>query len=248
MTNERTIKLIPLLVSTLALGLFLTPVANAFLAGDGKGKPDRDCYIGIDGYSQEDLVPISKNGKKMGIACTDGDACDKDGIVNDVCVFNFAVCVNNPDVEGCDPATRTPKKIKALAKSKAAGKTDLSSSFPGDLSSACSAFTDFPVGVKVKKNGSKKPLKGKVKLLAKKPTDKDKFTFVCNPNTGSTTTTTLPITNKCEKNPVGVATAPDQLTLTVAQTGTDLDNGWTGISHNFPFTGAGDRVLQPGDG
>jgi len=252
MTNKRTMNPTRLLVSTLALGLLVAPVANAFLNGDGKGKPERDCYIGLDGYSQEDLTAISKNGKKMGIACTDGDACDTDGTVNDVCTFNFAVCANNSGVDGCDPATRTPKKIVAKAKSKA-GKIDLGTSFPGDLSSACSAFVDFPVGVKVKKNGSKKALKGKVTLIAKKPTDKDKFTFVCNPSTGSTTTTTMPIGGpKCGKNPANLPpltpegdpqTAPDQLTLTVGQTGTDLDNGWTGISHNFPVTPSGSVTI-----
>jgi hypothetical protein len=41
------------LVATMCLGL--APGASAFLAGDGKGRPDRDCYIGLDGYSQEDL-------------------------------------------------------------------------------------------------------------------------------------------------------------------------------------------------
>jgi hypothetical protein len=180
--------------------------ASAFIPGDGKGKADRDCYIGLDGYSPGDLSPISKNGKKQGIACTDCDpACDLDGVAtaNGTCTFSIAACVNNSGIAGCDPATRDPKKVKAQAKSKA-GKIDLGTTIPGDLSSACSAFVDFPVPVKSKKKGDK-PGKGKVTLLATKKPDKDKFTFVCNPRpegeacplpptTSSSSTTTIPST------------------------------------------------------
>jgi cysteine-rich repeat protein len=197
------------LVATMCLGL--ANGAAAFLAGDGKGKPDRDCYIGLDGYSQDDLSPINKKQTKFGIRCTDCDpTCDLDGIAepNGSCVFRIAACVNNSDVPGCDPATRTPKKVSAKAKSKG-GKFDLGGTLPGDLSSACSSFMDFPVPVKGKQQN--KPGKGKVTLLAKKPTDKDKFTFICDPLpegescpvpstttsttiiSSSTTTTTLPM-------------------------------------------------------
>jgi hypothetical protein len=190
--------------------------ATAFLAGDGKGKADRDCYIGLDGYSQADLSPISKNGKKMGIACTDCDpSCDLDGVdtPNGSCTFSIAACVNVPGIEGCDPASRTPKKLSAKAKSKA-GKLDLGTTFPGDLSSACSAFVDFPVPVKGKKQN--KPGKGKVKLLAKKPTDKDKVTFVCNPRPegeacpAPTTTSTV----------MGTTTSTSTTTVTISSTTT----------------------------
>jgi hypothetical protein len=65
MTNERTLNPTSLLLSALVLGLLITPVANAFLAGDGKGKPDRDCYIGLDGFSQEDLSAINHTGHPL---------------------------------------------------------------------------------------------------------------------------------------------------------------------------------------
>jgi len=48
----------------------------------------------------------------------------------------------------------------------------------------------------------------------------------------TTTTTTLP-PPPCPKNPQG---GPDEAILTVADKCTDLDNGWTGTSHNFPVT------------
>jgi hypothetical protein len=46
---------------------------------------------------------------------------------------------------------------------------------------------------------------------------------------GTTTTTTLP-PDTCQGNPDG---GPDQVVLTVGPSGSDLDNGWTGSSHNF---------------
>jgi hypothetical protein len=177
-------RFVPAIGITMALAVASTLIpsaAQAFIAGDGKGKPDRDCYIGLEGYSPEDLSPISKNGKKQGIACTDCDPeCDLDGVptADGSCTFRIGACINNTGVAGCDPSTRTPKNASAKAKSKA-GKIDFGTSFPSDLSSACSSFVDFPVPVKGKKKN--KPGKGKVTLVAKKKTDKDKFTFVCNP-------------------------------------------------------------------
>ena len=158
----------------------VTPDASAFIAGDGKGKAERDCYIGLDGYSEDDLSPINKKGTKFGIVCTDCDpARDLDGVAepNGSCTFSIAACVNQPGVEGCDPATRETKKTSAKAKSKA-GKLDLSSTLPSDGSSACSAFVDFPVPLKGKKQN--KTGKGKVILKATKKTDKDVFQFRCD--------------------------------------------------------------------
>src|SRR5262249_17325095 len=46
----------------------------------------------------------------------------------------------------------------------------------------------------------------------------------------TTTPTTLPLACPLRESP-GL---PYELTLTVPATGSDLDEGWTGISHNFP--------------
>jgi len=221
-------RFVPAMGITMALAVasaLVPSAAQAFIPGDGKGKPDRDCYIGLDGYDPEDLSPISKNGKKQGIACTDCDPeCDLDGVptANGSCTFSIAACINNTGVTGCDPATRTPKNASAKAKSKA-GKIDFGTSFPGDLSSACSGFVDFPVPVKGKQQN--KPGKGKVTLVAKKKTDKDKFTFVCNPrpegeacpapttttSTSTTTTTSTSSTTSTTVPPCGDGTiAPDE--------------------------------------
>ena len=46
---------IQILTGLAAIMLAIGPAlpAGAFLQGDGKGKPERDCYVGMDGYSQE---------------------------------------------------------------------------------------------------------------------------------------------------------------------------------------------------
>jgi hypothetical protein len=226
----------PMVLGIVVVSVGLAQVSPAFIAGDGKGKPDRDCYIGLEGYSPEDLVPISKNGKKQGIACTDCDpACDLDGVAtpNGSCTFSVGACVNNTGVPGCDPTTRDPKKLKAQAKSKA-GTIDLGTTFPGDLSSACSAFVDFPVPLKG--NQQNKPGKGKVTLLAKKKTDKDKFTFVCNPRPAGEacpappTTTTSTIAGSTTSTTTSTVTSTTTVTSTSTVTSSSTSSSTTSTS------------------
>src|SRR5205085_2695472 len=123
------------------------------------------------------------------------------------------------NVTGCTP---TPPLTSITVK-----KATLTN--PADLSgTACGPTSD--ISVPLKKNGKKK---GKLVLHIKavgsgKPKkDADAITLICAPG-GGTTTTTMP---NCAKNPAG---GPDQIDLSTVDSGTDLDNGWTGISHNFP--------------
>src|SRR5207249_8654993 len=53
--------------------------------------------------------------------------------------------------------------------------------------------------------------------------DADMLVIKCNPASGH---------GACNKP--NAAGAPDEVDMAVADSGTDLDNGWTGISHNFP--------------
>jgi hypothetical protein len=83
------------------------------------------------------------------------------------------------------------------------------------------------------KNGKKKASAVyKVTATTSGKPDKDTLVLICQPNkqnTGcGTTTTTLP--TSC-KNDAG---GPDTIKMIVLGQGTDLDNGWTGTSHNFP--------------
>ena len=139
-----------------------------YVEGDGKGKPEADCFIGLEGYDDDDLTAFGKKGKPA-IQCTDCDpACDLDGVStpNGSCTFSIAIRINDAGDPACTPSPL--KTAKAKAKTKGT-KIDFSSSAPPPLdgSSATSTFVDFPVLVKAKKKGDK-PGTGKLQVLAKK--------------------------------------------------------------------------------
>jgi len=72
---------------------------------------------------------------------------------------------------------------------------------------------------------------------AKPKKDKDTIKIRCIPNTGG---------GACPANPAG---GPRELQLLAAASGTDLDNGWTGTSHNFPIVSNSElRVCLTGCG
>jgi hypothetical protein len=173
--------------------------ATGVVVGDGRGRPERDCHVGLAGYSPADLSPLGPKGNRTGIVCTDCDpACDLDAIdaPNGACTFRIAACVNQPGVAGCDPGPFT--RVRARAKVRKRAALDLASGLPADGSSVCGAFQDFVVPMA--KRGTK-PGKGRVTLATRKPNDKDTFTFVCVPRpkgepcptTTSTTTTTTTV-------------------------------------------------------
>jgi hypothetical protein len=187
--------------------------------------PANDCLVGIEDESEAQLSGT--------VTCTDGDpTCDADGAANGTCDFKIRGCINIPDVAGC--TLRPIKKVKF--KTPHAKNLIVLTPVSGQATSACGAFVDWQVPLKKK---GKKPGKRNIIAMALadvKPAgqnkDKDKIQFVCNPCTtgncsgGGTTTTTL---GNCS-NPQG---GPDQMTLTIGNTGNDLDTGFTGQSHNF---------------
>ena len=138
------------MAAALFLGLAAgAPDASAYISGDGKGKPEADCFVGLEGYDSGDQSPFGKKGKPA-IQCTDCDpACDLDEVSspNGSCVFSIAVRMNDGGVSSCTPAPL--KKVKAKAKTKGT-KINFGTTFqpPLDGSSATSAFVNFPVLVK----------------------------------------------------------------------------------------------------
>jgi hypothetical protein len=210
------------LVAVIAAAVVATGIGSVVAAPES---PANDCLVGLQ---DADSTTIATDQ-----TCTDGDAaCDADGAADGTCTFHLRGCVNLP-VSGCTP--RPIKKVK-FAAPHSRDKVVVTP-VSGQPSSVCGSFIDFHVPLKKK---GKKP--GKRKIIASatadvKPRgqnkDKDKVTFNCNPGTGggSTTTTTLPTgPSECPANPDG---GPDQLTLTVGNTGNDLDTGFSGQSHNF---------------
>ncbi len=201
-----------IVAGAVTLGLMFGPVSTSFAHIPGGGPAKSDCY------SEFDVMGAS--GTSNSVSCADGDAsCDGDGTANGVCVFKVALCPNQTDVAGCTPAPPL-KKISVRPKS-------VTIPSPADLSgTTCGAAGD--VMVPLKKNG-KKPGKRVIHVKAtssgKPKTDNDTLKLICNPGGGA---------QSCPASCKNAAGGPDEIDLLTADSGTDLDNGWTGISHNFP--------------
>jgi hypothetical protein len=237
-TNGRTILMKTpnlLLAAVLASGALIARPAVADLVPGGPTKAAAaDCYAELDVPALSSMT-VTLNAKGVPtINCMDGTDCDQDGVIDGKCVIAMGTCINQNNVDGCTPpASLDSLKGKGKAKGQK-GKIDVNVEQLLE-GSACGAFVNLtiPLG---KKN---KDGKGKITLQAKAPKgtkprkDKDKYTFLCQFNPEPPVCDPSTITPSCPANPSG---GPAQLSLVVAQTGNDLDNGWTGISQNFAIT------------
>lgn len=157
------------------------------------------------------------------VECEDGSACDQDGTANNSCSIPVTVCAFQTDVDGCTPSAVTKFAGSAVKK----GLLNLP---PVPVSApTCGDLSVIVVPIKAKKTT------GKVKVVLKAvgttnpKNDANKLKFICNKAEPS-----------CANNPAG---GPRQLTYTILDHGTDLDTGFSGVSHNFPvITGARVRL------
>jgi len=212
------------LAVVLAIGLVFGAVAAwARVAG---GPAPGSCYVTFEGIS-------AVSGKPNRVECADGDACDGDGAVNGSCTFDISVCAFQTDISGC-----TPQPIK---KYRGNGKHLLNLPDVGVSTPTCAASKGVTVRLRGKK---KKSAKKTIQLTAQAQSgspksDKNKITLVCLKS--GTTTTTLPGGgDSCANNDAG---GPRELDIQILDHGTDLDNGTTGTSHNFPVTAGSKLVL-----
>jgi hypothetical protein len=208
-----------------ALTLLLAVPARAVLVPGG-GPARTDCYVEFDVRGAAVTPPRVAE-------CTDGDPnCDADGTVNDSCTFQVALCANQTNLA---PDCTPPFPPTPLAKIGARGlakRLGLPTPPVGD--SACGAFLNVDVPVKVRKNGQvKRPGVKKLAAFGVSPSkpkkDNDTVRLVCNPNQAAGG-----IGGLCPVSPSG-SDAPNAIRLTVADAGSDLDNGRNGLSHNFPI-------------
>ncbi|HWP67500.1 MAG TPA: hypothetical protein VNO26_16505 [Candidatus Limnocylindria bacterium] len=213
--------------------LAATPALALLIPGGPTKSATADCY-GELSIEPLDAGAVTLNPKGVPtVTCADGDdTCDADTRVDGTCTFNVTVCIDQTNVPECTPPAGLDK-LTASGKAKGV-KGKLAFQTPQLLEgSACGAFVEFKVPVK----SLTKAGKGTVKIKAKAPkgtkprSDADKIPFVCNPSPPECDASGRTV--DCPANPAG---GPDQLTLVVAQTGNDLDNGWTGISQNFAVT------------
>ncbi len=224
-------------VAILAMLAVLSNPARAQVPGGGPAKTD--CYVEWSGVTPN-------NGKNLD--CQDGDpACDVDQTQNGLCVLGIGVCVAQTNVPECVPQTIEKVTVKAQPKTIKFGSVPIPVTPPVPpltpvTSPTCSAESIIRLPLKVNKKGKVNP-SVKVTLTsvavagAKPKKDKDVIKVRCVPNTGG---------GECLPNPAG---GPRELRLVAAAAGTDLDNGWTGTSQNFPVVSNSElRVCLTGCG
>jgi hypothetical protein len=192
----------------------LPPSARADFAGGKSAKAD--CYIVYKG------ITVTSGQNK--VECTDGDpTCDTDGEAQGTCSFGFEACFNDPNVPSC-----TPSNVTAVVVNGATINTPT-------LPTSENVCGDQSVVAVPLKQGKKGPKKGKLKLkvtaesVSKPKKDKDVIALICNPSAGGGTGPT-----SCPPNGDVTLGNPNTITTKMLPEGSDLDNGWTGTSFNFP--------------
>ncbi len=162
------------------------------------------------------------------LTCSDGDPlCDDDGIVNNSCSIRLNACVGVVS-ETCaaPPAVTLPLKLNGPLK-----KGQLAGFVAPAAAGSCGTQGVITLPLKrVPKNPAKpqrqlKPSKRVTLQMKASGGFVNKLIVQCVPPTGATACPTR----------TDDPTFPAQLTLTVPDEGSDLDNGWTGSSHNFPI-------------
>jgi hypothetical protein len=206
-----------MLVATLAI-VAVSP-ANAIVLTGGNGKPD--CYNGLDvSTANPSNGKPPDNFKRVTVKTCAGS-----------CTFTVKSCVGLSE-----PATCTATALSSLVPTTKAPEGPPANPATLGPENACGEEKTYTI------TPTKKKAKIKIKLIgtatsAKPKKDRDVIQLACvktateDPGCGggTTTTTTLP-PDTCQGNPDG---GPDQVVLTVGPSGSDLDNGWTGSSHNF---------------
>ena len=203
----------------IALGVAGLLIARPAVADVTGGSAKAGCYLVLKGITAT---------KGIKVECTDGEACDADGAADGTCTFAPQVCVNNAGIGSC-----TPTDVTSISQT---GATLTLPAVPSTTPDDCAEPSSVTVPVVTKGNGKKKPGKLKIKLIAqssgKPKKDVNNVKLVCLPGSGSTTSTTLP--GGCPANGDPAAGNPNTVVTTTLGEGSDLDNGWTGTSFNFP--------------
>src|SRR5438552_3448067 len=212
-----------------AFGVALGLAGAAFgVVVPGGGKKKSDCYAGFEVEGEEGGAKLVGTTQVLEKVAKGGS-----------CNFDVRLCVNEP-VTGC--AVGPPNVTGFAVNTGGLALPSLGSTH------ACGETKTFTVPLKGKNQN--KPGKMKIRAVAssdgKPKSDPDTLLLKCifgTPPTfcgAVTPPTAIPCTSvpvssaTCPPNPAG---GPNEADVTVANSGTDLDNGWTGTSHNFPVVG-----------
>jgi hypothetical protein len=190
--------------------------AHAVVLGGGPARTD--CFAAWQVTSPD----VAANRGPTGVDCEDGDpACDVDGRTDGVCSFGVSFCA------GAVSDACTPDAVTAVKLSKRAAQAGVTAPVL-PASGTCGPATIVPMAVG---NGPRGQRPSRTFVLSATATtasgrDRDVVRLRCVPNRGA---------GQCPANPDG---GPREVEMVVAASGTDLDNGVTGISHNFPVPAA----------
>jgi hypothetical protein len=173
-------------------------------------------------------TPGANPNKPYAVTCSEGDpSCDSDGVQDGICRIVLNACIG----QTTDTCT-TPADIEGTLKFSGQVQRGVVGGFvPPDPAAAPTCGTAGTLALPLKRvpKNVNKPLKRfnaskKANLVMKAKRFQNKLVVQCTPPGG---------TGSCPLRAED-PTFPAQVTLTVPETGSDLDNGWTGSSHNFP--------------
>lgn len=219
----------PNLLMALGVALSVASAAHAEQYGINKGKAAgiSPCSVVLDSGSGTTTATI---GKKTVFQCSDGQPCDQDGVANGSCTFQVNVCTA---ADGCtaEPVT----SIKAAAKAKKVVGLVPPATPQAAVTASCGTPGTITIALKGK-NRDKPSAPGKGKMILKSKLASGKGNVVvfaqCTPPAPCVGESCNPIGATCpDREAPGL---PKQVNLTVPETGSDLDNGFSGNSHNFP--------------
>lgn len=153
----------------------------------GGGSTTTDCAMEIYGV---ELVPRSPGMAARAAICTDGAACDADGVADGACTFPVGVCLNADDPRLADCTSPGIASVELLSVTPAAVEMEdmtatLSSELPS-TSPTCVFSDGLRVPVRVLSSGATRAGKGKIKLRATTSAipakkDTDVVRLVCEP-------------------------------------------------------------------
>lgn len=195
-----------------AAALLAATSAHSTVAGGGV--PRTDCFAAWQVTSPD----VTANRGPTGVDCQDGDpTCDVDGRADGVCSFGVSFCAGGAATAAC-----TPAEVTAVKRSRRAVEAGVTAPVL-PASATCGPATVVPLALRgPSRTRPSRTLVLSATAVTASGRDRDVVRLRCVPNRGA---------GQCPANPAG---GPREVAMVVAASGTDLDNGVTGISHNFP--------------
>ena len=189
--------------------------APAFVAGGGAARTDCVAAWQVTGPD------VTANRGRTGVDCQDGDpACDVDGAVDGICTFGMSVCTGVVESTGC-----TAEPVTTLSFDRRTTRAGFVTPAAPPVDGTCSEATVISLPLRRTPRGLRPSRTLVLGMTAQTASgrDRDVVRLRCLPNVGA---------GRCPANPSG---GPRELELVVGADGSDLDNGTTGQSHNFPL-------------